>query len=119
MELEFVRSASDRKYVLEDIEALPPIDKKVILDALEDLVNFPIENLIAAQIVKPLHLPGAKLFELVVKSLGVGYRIFFVRRDSSYWLLHLIKKKTSKTPPREIETALSRSKLINQNYESR
>jgi phage-related protein len=39
-------------------------------------------------------------------------RIFYTSKDKIYYLIHIFKKKSQKTPPRELKTALDRIKEI-------
>jgi len=54
------------------------------------------------------HLKG-KLWELRISSGRLGYRVlYFARACRRFVLLHIFRKKTQKTPRREIDTALRR-----------
>lgn len=48
-----------------------------------------------------------KLYELRISG-SVEIRIFYTIYNDEYYLLHLFKKKSQKTPSREINTALGR-----------
>lgn len=50
-----------------------------------------------------------KLYELRISG-KVAVRIFYTIRNGEYYLLHAFKKKSQKTPPREIKIALDRMK---------
>ena len=52
-----------------------------------------------------------KLYELRVSG-KVAVRIFYTIVDGKYYLLHGFKKKTEKTPLKEIKTALDRMKML-------
>ena len=53
-----------------------------------------------------------KLYELRISS-NVAIRIFYTIKNSEYYLLHAIKKKSQKTPIREVKTVLDRmSELV-------
>ena len=52
-----------------------------------------------------------KLWEL--RSSGnESIRIFYTKFNNKYYLLHIFRKKTNKTPIREINTALDRMKEL-------
>jgi len=52
-----------------------------------------------------------KLYEVRISG-KVAVRIFYTVKSSEYYLLHAFKKKTQKTPTREIKVALDRIKEI-------
>ncbi|MEK7559201.1 MAG: type II toxin-antitoxin system RelE/ParE family toxin [Patescibacteria group bacterium] len=52
-----------------------------------------------------------KLYELRIPGKP-AIRIFYTIINSQYYLLHAFKKKTQKTPPREMKTAIDRMKEI-------
>lgn len=52
-----------------------------------------------------------KLYELRISST-VAVRIFYTINKNEYYLLHAFKKKTQKTPVREIKTSIDRMKEI-------
>lgn len=52
-----------------------------------------------------------KLYELRISG-KVAVRLLYTIKNSEYYLLHAFKKKTQKTPSREIKVALDRIKDI-------
>lgn len=52
-----------------------------------------------------------KLFELRISGKAVA-RLLYTIKNGEYYLLHAFKKKTQKTPSREIKVALDRIKDI-------
>ena len=52
-----------------------------------------------------------KLYELRISGV-VAIRIFYTIHNNEFYLLHAFKKKSNKTPPQEIKTALDRTKEI-------
>ena len=52
---------------------------------------------------------ATNLYELRIKS-QVAIRIFYSPKSNSYILLHAFKKKTQKTPDKELRIALDRMK---------
>lgn len=51
------------------------------------------------------------LHELRIKT-NIAVRIFYSPKHDVYYLLHAFKKKSQKTPPRELKTAIDRMKEI-------
>lgn len=87
--------------------------KKFILEQ-----NLPVQSRINQSILllrdrgpflKPPYIKKIKdkLYELRIKS-QIAIRIFYSPKDDTYYLLHAFKKKSQKTPAREIKTALDR-----------
>lgn len=52
-----------------------------------------------------------KLYELRISG-KVAVRVLYTIKDGEYYLLHVFKKKTQKTPAKEIKVALDRIKEI-------
>jgi len=52
-----------------------------------------------------------KLYELRVSG-KIAIRIFYTMHDNKYYLLHVFKKKSQKTPSQELKIALDRMKEI-------
>ena len=52
-----------------------------------------------------------KLYELRIPG-KIAARIFYTMKGGEYYLMHAFKKKTQKTPTKEIKTALDRMKEI-------
>ena len=52
-----------------------------------------------------------KIYELRIKS-HVAIRIFYSPKDGTYYLLHAFKKKSQKTPAKELRIALDRMRKI-------
>ena len=53
----------------------------------------------------------SKLYELRISSKA-AIRIFYTIANNEYYLLHAFKKKSQKTPVKELKTALDRMKEI-------
>ena len=51
----------------------------------------------------------AKLYELRISG-KIAVRIFYTMQNNEYYLLHAFKKKTQKTPIKELKIALDRMK---------
>ena len=52
-----------------------------------------------------------KLYELRISG-KVAIRVLYTIKDGEYYLLHAFKKKSQKTPTKELKTALDRMKEI-------
>ena len=48
-----------------------------------------------------------QLYELRISG-KIAVRIFYTMRNNEYYLLHALKKKSQKTPAKEIKTAIDR-----------
>ena len=58
------------------------------------------------------HIEG-KLWEIKIKAVSGGYRVFYVViKKSTLVLLHAYKKQSQKAPEREIKTAMKRLKEV-------
>ncbi len=59
--------------------------------------------------LKPPHIKKLrpKLYELRIKSVN-PIRIFYTIYENEYYLLHAFKKKSQKTPPRDLKLAIDR-----------
>ncbi len=90
------------------IEGLAESDQARFFEVSEEIE---LNGLEAARVIfKPLQ---GKLWEIKFTAVGGGYRILYaiVTKDSMVWL-HAFKKKTQKTPPKELELALKRLKEV-------
>lgn len=108
MEVLFYKSASGRSPIRIFIEDQPEEDQARILNVLDEIENH---GFAAARVTfKPIE---GKLWEIKFHSVGGGYRILYitVSSNSIVWL-HLFKKKTQKTPMKDLKIARSRMKEI-------
>lgn len=55
---------------------------------------------------------GGGLWELRRSFEGIKYRILFCIHNGEVWLLHVIEKKTAKTPMHDLELAKKRMKEV-------
>lgn len=97
------------KQILKDLENdSKKIQSKLLIlfKALEDGANLTMP------VSRPIHgHPGLK--ELRVKDSAGIVRVFYIiERQGVIYILHMFRKKTQKTPLKEIETALQRYKLL-------
>ena len=90
------------------IDGLPEGDQARFFEVLEEIERHGLEA--ARIILKPLQ---GKLWEIKFSAVGGGYRILYaiITKDSMVWL-HAFKKKTQKTPAKELGLALKRLKEV-------
>ena len=95
-------------------------DKPVreFLDSLETNVGAKVAGLIVMLQNNGFNLPppyskkiSAYLFELRTSG-KIAVRIFYTELNGCFYLLHGFKKKSQKTPTKEIKTALDRMKRL-------
>lgn len=108
MEIEFYHSASGTYYVKEFIMEQQPKAVKAIYRELERIGKYQLSVLTRAGIIKKLH--GYDIWEVMVDSGKVCYRIFCAIRKTVCHLLHGFIKKSNKTHLKEIKTTLNRIK---------
>jgi phage-related protein len=109
-EVELYEKADNEIPVLDFILSLNPKQQAKIYREIELLIKFGNE----------LHLPHVRkmegekynaLWELRVEIASNAFRIFyFMHYQNHSILLHGFQKKTMKTPPKELDIALSRMK---------
>ena len=108
MKLIFYTTADGKSPALEVIKSLDRSDRAKIFGCLEsiELLGFDTPR------VEFRHIEG-KLWEIKIKTVSGGYRIFYVAiQKSTLVLLHAYKKQSQKAPEREIKTAMKRLKEV-------
>ncbi len=92
--------------VYQYLQKLPSQDRSRIKTAIEFLEKF-------GPLIKPPLSKKIKrnLYELRIKGQD-SYRVFYTKIKSIYYLVHIFKKKSQKTPKKEIKTALDRIRQI-------
>ena len=106
MNITFYETASGRSPVTDFIDEQPVRDQAVIVASLEGVE----EHGFGAKAVQFRQLEG-KLWEIKIKAPSGGYRfLYFTLNKENLVILHAFKKKTQKTPTKEIKTALRRLK---------
>lgn len=108
IEVLFFRTSAGNEPVREMLSALPEEEKKIIGSDLR-----------AVQWRYPLGMPTVRamkhgIFELRSELPNRIARILFVYFEEKIVLLHGFIKKTQKTPPQDLETALRRFKELKQ-----
>jgi phage-related protein len=94
------------KDFIEEIRIQDPATYAKILQYIELLRDY-------GPFLKPPYIKKLqdKLYELRILAT-VAVRIFYTIHKSEFYLLHAFKKKSDKTPPQELSTALDRMKEI-------
>lgn len=108
MKVYYYIAASGRSPVTDYIDGLPESDQARFFEVSAEIEKHGLE---AARIIfKPLQ---GKLWEIKFTAVGGGYCILYaiITKDSMVWL-HAFKRKTQKTPPKELELALKRLKEV-------
>ncbi len=92
------------------LERLAKERPKAFARIVIDLEVLAAEGLRCRQVtIRPL---GNKLWELKRLYDGTQYRVFFVVLEQAVWLLHVIEKKSAKTPQGDLELARRRLKEV-------
>ena len=106
MIVRFYETPSGRSPTLDFIDKQPARDQAVLVAVLEDVEN----NGFAAKGAQFRQLQG-KLWEIKIKAPSGGYRFLYATLDKdNLIILHGFKKKTQKTPKKEMEIAIKRLK---------
>ena len=111
MEVEFYCSAGGENYVGSFIDSL--LDKKAakkIIRRLESVEEHGISILTHSGTMRKIHNYRNGIFEIKIDFNNVFYRITYVIRAGTCWLLSIFAKKDNKTPLQQIRTALQRAK---------
>ena len=108
MEVKFYETLRKRCPVTDFIDSQNKRDQAVLLTVLESIE----ENGFNAKGCQFRQLEG-KLWEIKIKSPSGGYRLLYVTIQADLiFILHAFKKKTQKTPVKELNTARKRLKEI-------
>lgn len=108
MKVKFYQTTRNRCPIVDFIEKQPERDQAVILAVLSDINEFGFN----AKGCQFRQLEG-KLWEIKIKTPSGGYLLLYVTIDkASLFILHAFKKKTQKTPTKELNTARKRLKEI-------
>jgi len=106
MKVTFYETPSGRSPVTDFIDKQPGTDQAVIVVVFEGIEEYGF----AAKGAQFRQLQG-KLWEIKIKAPSGGYRFLYATLDrENLVILHGFKKKTQKTPPKEMKTALRRLK---------
>lgn len=108
MKIEFFTTISGRSPVTKFIDEQTVRDQAVILAILEDIEQHGLN----ARGVQFRQLEG-KLWEIKIKAPGGGFRFLYAMIEKDLlFILHAFKKKTQKTPLKEMKLAVKRLKEI-------
>ncbi|MBF7955741.1 type II toxin-antitoxin system RelE/ParE family toxin [Rahnella victoriana] len=90
---------------------LPMTLYAAVVDALEEL------EVCGADLKEPLvRYVGNGLREIRVTSLdGLGRAFYFFMKGRRIYVVHILHKKTDKTPPQDLDLAVKRMKTIKRN----
>jgi phage-related protein len=104
MEVTFYQTDSGNSPITKFIDSQPLRDQAAIIAILEGIE----ENGFAAKGAQFRQLSG-KLWEIKIRAPSGGYRFLYVTLEKlSLLILHAFKKKTQKTPPKELKVAQKR-----------
>ena len=104
MDISFYETKEGNSPIAKFIDQSPKIDQAVILAVFSDIESHGL----AAKGAIFRQLDG-KLWEIKIKTPGGGYRFLYVLLDkASMMLVHAFKKKTQKTPLKELDLARKR-----------
>ncbi len=115
MKIEFYETTTGKSPVLDSINELSNEDQTKILGCLENIqqLGFDCPRVEFRQI-------EGKLWEIKIRANSGGFRFFYVSVSKKLLvILHMIKKKTQKTPPKDINVAMNRLKEVIANEDIR
>ena len=108
----FYSTLGGRQPVREWMLDLDPTSEKAVREAIDTArLGWPVGMPVARSL-------GNRLWEIRTKTQRGQARVLFVFHRSMMVLLHGFIKKTSKTPRREIELALKRSRALSRRGET-
>ncbi len=111
MELKFFTSKDGKQPVLDFIRSLEKPDRAKIYGCLDsiEMLGFETPRVEFRQI-------EGKLWEIKIKTVSGGYRVFYISiHHHILVLLHVYKKQSQKAPAKEIKTAKTRLKEVIEN----
>ena len=91
------------------ISDLPLNHQKKVYKKIERLKEDGLHLSLRTKIVKKL---GRNIYELIINYDGMFYRILFTIIKDAYWLISAFKKKSNKTPSRELAKAIKIKKQL-------
>lgn len=110
MGVKFYQTASGKSPVIDFVKELPEGIRSDFFDAVSMLDEG---KMLGMPISKSLSSVHANLHELRFRDRTGAYRvIYYLKRRDGIYMLHAFKKKTQKTPQKELRTALKRLKEI-------
>lgn len=108
MKIFFYKTASGRSPVREFIDDQPEGSLARFLDVIVEIESHGLDS--ARITFKPIE---GKLWEIKFRTEDAGYRVFYVllKQNEMIWL-HAFKKKTQKTPTKELDIARKRMREV-------
>ncbi|SRR5258708_36474923 len=104
-EVNYFQNSNGEKPVEIFIRALPKKDRTKVLKTINLLREY--GPYLAMPHVKKL---DRNLWELRISGFNCIYRTFYTNRQRRFYLLHIFKKKSEKTPKKELDLAIDRIK---------
>lgn len=110
MRVYYYRTSSGRRPVEEFIAELPKLLQERLIEAVAMLESGEVLEM---PLSRNLSHAFRGLHELRLKDAGGAYRIFYyVKVKEAIYMLHGFRKKTQKTPPKELQIAMRRAKEV-------
>ena len=110
MKVKFYKTSSGKSPVFDFISALPDGIRDDFFDATQRLAEGDSLAMPVSKSLGSIH-PG--LNELRFRDRSGAYRvIYYIKKKDGIYMLHAFKKKTQKTPQKELRTALKRLKEL-------
>jgi len=118
MEIQFYQTMRGDYPVLEFIESTPEQHQKKIRRHIKWFKELPLQESLQGKDAK--RITGNKykgLYELIIDRGNICYRIFFIIIKNTCWLIHAFRKKSNKTPTRELAKANNIKKTLEHKYQ--
>jgi|GEM_PF-1864572 len=99
-------------FVLEEVSSHEAQEK--IANSIDHLSKYGRQKLRESGDVESFTYKNQKLDQLRVRDGGFWYRLFFVwvKKAKCFFFIHAFKKKSNKTPKKDLDTAHKRAKRI-------
>lgn len=118
MEIQFYQTTRGDYLVLEFIKSLPEKDGKKILYRIDRFKVFGFQRSIQCGDVNDFQGNKYKnLYELIIDYGKTFYRISFTMIKNTCWMIHGFKKKSNKTPTKELDKANKIKKLLKNKHQ--
>jgi len=111
MKVKFYHNSAGKRPVLDEINELDNQDQAKIIGCFENIQQLGFHS----PRVEFRQIEG-KLWEIKIRAHTGGYRFFYVSiSKQTLVLLHMLNKKTQKTPPKDKKVAMTRLKEVIEN----
>lgn len=114
MEIEFYERMRGDCPVIKFISGLPSKHQKKFVKTIERFKKYGLQGSSRNKLIKKLE---RDIYELIIDYDGIFYRILFTMIKDTCWLISAFKKKSNKTPPRELDKARKIKKQLQEKYE--